>query len=64
VDEKSLAQGEHTVRVDQNQEHEQKQRNCFCCLWGWVFVGSIGYDGEEVVESIRWRRCGGTGRVA
>jgi hypothetical protein len=36
VDEKSLAQGERTVRVDQ--EH----RSCFYCLEGWVFLGSIG----------------------
>jgi hypothetical protein len=64
VDEKSLAQGERTVRVEQEQEHEQKQRNCFYCLWGWVFLGSIGYDGEEVIESIRCRRCTGTGRIA
>jgi hypothetical protein len=59
VDEKSLAQGECTVRVDQEQEH----RSCFYCLEGWVFLGSIGYDGEEVVEAIRCRRCGGTGRI-
>jgi hypothetical protein len=62
VDEKSLAQGECHVRVDQNQEHEQ-ERNCFYCLSGWVFLGSIGQDGEEIVESLRCRRCGGTGRI-
>jgi hypothetical protein len=62
VDEKSLAQGENTVRVDQ--EHEQERRSCFYCLEGWVFLGSIGYDGEEVIESIRCHRCGGTGRIA
>jgi hypothetical protein len=64
VDEKSLAQGERTVRVEQDQEHEQKQLRCFYCLGGWVFLGSIGYDGEEVIESIRCRRCGGTGPIA
>jgi hypothetical protein len=62
VDEKSLAQGERVVRVDQ--EHEQKQSRCFYCLWGWVFLGAIGYDGEEVIEPIRCRRCSGTGRIA
>jgi hypothetical protein len=61
VDEKSLAQGERTVRVDQEGSEE---RDCFYCLWGWDFLGSIGYDGEEVIESIRCRRCGGTGRIA
>ncbi len=60
MDEKSLAQGERTVRVDQDQEQE---RDCFYCLSGWVFLGSIDYDGEEIVESIRCRRCGGTGRI-
>jgi hypothetical protein len=47
VDEKSLAQGERTVRVDQDQEHEQ-ERNCSFGLWSWVFLGSIDHDGEEV----------------
>jgi hypothetical protein len=28
-----------------------------------VFPGSIGHDGEEVVESIRCRRCNGTGQI-
>jgi len=64
VDEKSLAQGEHTVRVDQDQEHEQGRRRRFYCLEGWIFLGSLGYDGEEVIESIRCRRCGGKGQIA
>jgi len=62
VDEKSLAQGERTVSVDQNQEQERS--GCLYCLEGWVFLGSIGYDGEEVIESIRCRRCDGTSRIA
>ena len=36
-------------------------RSCFYCLEGWVFLGSIGPDGEEVYEAIRCRRCKGTG---
>jgi hypothetical protein len=38
-------------------------RSCFYCLGGWVFLGSIGPDGEELVEGVRCRRCGGTGRL-
>lgn len=64
ADEKSLAQGELTVRVDQDQEHEQERRRCSYCLEGWIFFGSLGYDGEEVIESIRCRRCGGKGQIA
>ena len=46
------------------EEHEgSEERNCFYCLEGWVFLGSIGHDGEEIVESIRCRRCNGTGRI-
>jgi hypothetical protein len=62
ADEKSLAQGERTVRVDQDQEHEQERNGSFG-LWGWVFLGSIDHDGEEVYETICCRRCGGTGRI-
>jgi hypothetical protein len=28
-----------------------------------VFLGSLDHDGEEVVEAIRCKRCGGTGRM-
>ena len=44
------------------QDHEQ--RTCLYCIDGWVFLGSISHDGEEIIESIRCRRCGGTGRSA
>jgi len=63
VDEKSLAQGERTVRVDQDQEHQQERRSYFYCFDGWVFLGSLDHDGEEIVESIRCRKCGGMGRI-
>jgi hypothetical protein len=47
-----------------DQEHEGgEDRNCFYCLEGWVFLGSIGHDGEEVYEAIHCRRCRGTGRL-
>jgi hypothetical protein len=62
VDERILAQrAQHSPT---GQEHEgREERNCFYCLEGWVFLGSIGHDGEEVVEAIRCRRCKGTARI-
>jgi hypothetical protein len=47
-----------------DQEHEGTEEcNCFYCLEGWVFLGSLDHDGEEIVEAIRCRRCCGTGRI-
>ena len=45
--------------------HDEKTeyRPCYFCLEGWVFIGSIGYDGEEITESIRCRKCKGKGRI-
>ena len=56
VDEGILAQpAQHSPT---NQEHEDSEEcNRFYCLEGWVFLGSLGHDGEEVIESIRCRRC-------
>jgi hypothetical protein len=62
VDERILAQHAQHSPTDQEQEaHEE--RDCFYCLVGWVFLGSIGHDGEEVVEAIRCQRCKGTARI-
>lgn len=36
-------------------------RPCLMCLDGYVFLGSVGHDGEEVIETVRCRRCDGTG---
>jgi hypothetical protein len=36
-------------------------RNCFYCLSGWVFLGSLDHDGEEVFDAVRCRRCAGKG---
>ena len=64
MDEKSLAQDKRTVRVDEDHKRsEAVGRSCFYCLEGWVFLGSIGHDGEEVIEAIRCRRCKGTGWI-
>jgi hypothetical protein len=62
VDERILAQRAQHSATDQELEgHEE--RNCFYCLEGRVFLGSLDHDGEEVVEAIRCRRCKGTGRM-
>ena len=64
MDRDILARTAHTVRVDQDRRKEQERRNCFYCLEGWIFLGSLGYDGEEVFEAVRCRRCGCTGQLA
>jgi hypothetical protein len=57
--------GFYAASSDASQTHDGQQggRTCFYCLEGWVFLGSIDYDGGEVFEAIRCRRCGGTGRI-
>jgi hypothetical protein len=64
VDNDILARSGHTVRSDEEQEDGEQRRNCFYCLEGWVFLGSLDHDGEEVVEAIRCRRCKGTGWIS
>lgn len=49
---------------DRHGTRDHEQRTCLYCIDGWVFLSSISYDGEEIIESIRCRRCGGTGRSA
>ena len=63
VDERILAQHVQHSPTDQEHEGSEERRSCFYCLEGWVFLGSIGHDGEEVYEAIRCRRCKGTGRI-
>jgi hypothetical protein len=63
VDERILAQHAQHSSTDQELEGSDERRSCFYCLEGWVFLGSIGHDGEELVEAIRCRRCKGTGRI-
>ena len=50
-------------REETYEDSDELGRSCFYCLGGWVFLGSIGSEGEEVYEAIRCRRCGGTGRL-
>jgi hypothetical protein len=49
-----------TRRQDDAQD---KECECFYCLSGWVFMGSLDHDGKEVFDAFRCRRCNGTGRV-
>jgi hypothetical protein len=62
VDERILAQRAQHSPTDQGHE-DSKERNCFYCLSGWVFLGSLDHDVEEIVEAIRCRRCNGTARI-
>ena len=43
--------------------HHDEERNCFYCLGGWVFLGSLDHDGEERTEAIKCRKCDGTGTL-
>jgi hypothetical protein len=62
VDERILAHRAQHSPLDQ--EHKLREEpNCFYCLEGWVFLGSLDHDGEEIVEAIRCRRCNGTARI-
>ena len=63
MDERILAQHAQPSPTDQEHEGREERRSCFYCLEGWVFLGSLGHDGEEVYEAIRCRRCGGTGEM-
>ncbi len=63
VDERILAQRAQHSPTNQEHEDREERRSCFYCLEGWVFLGSLDHDGEEIVEAIRCRRCNGTGRI-
>ncbi len=62
VDERILAQRAQPSPTDQEYKGGE-ERICFYCLEGWVFLGSLDHDGEEMVEAIRCRRCKGTARI-
>ena len=63
MDRRILAQRAQHSPADQEHKGTEERKSCFYCLEGWVFLGSIGHDGEEVVEAIRCRRCKGTARI-
>ncbi len=62
VDERILAHRAHPSPTSQEHKYTEK-RTCFYCLEGWVFLGSLDHDGEEIAEAIRCRRCDGMGRI-
>jgi hypothetical protein len=62
VDKDILAPSGH-LAGEGEEENDEQSGSCFYCLEGWVFLGSLDHDGEEIVEAIRCRRCGGVGRV-
>jgi hypothetical protein len=49
--------------VPTRNDDRDRERECFYCLSGWVLLGTLDHDGGEVVEDLRCRRCGGTGRM-
>jgi hypothetical protein len=60
----SAGEGFYAASSQANHTHaEREERDCYFCLNGWVFLGSIDHDGWELVEAIRCRRCGGTGSI-
>ena len=63
VDKRILAQHAQHSPTDQEDKAREERRICFYCLEGWVFLGSLDHDGEEIVEAIRCRRCKGTARI-
>ncbi len=60
VDERILAQRAQHSPANQEQKVREERRSCFYRLEGWVFLGSISYDGEEVYAAIRCKSCDGT----
>jgi hypothetical protein len=62
VDERILAHRAHPSPTDQEYRGSEES-TCFYCLEGWVFLGSLGHDGEEVSDAVRCRKCGGTGQT-
>ncbi len=59
MDERILAQRAQHSPTNQEHEGSEERRSCFYCLSGWVFLGSLDHDGEEVFDAVRCRRCAG-----
>ena len=60
VDERILAQHAQHSPTYEEREGSEERRSCLYCLSGWVFLGSLDHDGEEIIDAIRCRRCDGT----
>ena len=54
---------ESSAHTAHHYDEKVEYRPCYFCLGGWVFIGSVGHDSEEIVESIRCRRCKGKGWI-
>ena len=63
MDERILAQRAQPSPTDQEHKGKEERRSCIYCLEGWVFLGSLDHDGEEVIDIVRCRKCGGTGKL-
>jgi hypothetical protein len=63
ADTDSSARDPQEPRDEGHREGSEERRSCSYCLEGWVFLGSIGPDGEEIYEALRCGRCGGTGWI-
>ena len=61
MDDRILAQRVQHSPTDQERKGSEEPRSCFYCLEGWVFLGSLDHDGEEVFDAVRCRGCDGTG---
>ena len=57
------ARGTREPRDEGTREGREEDCSGRYCLEGWVFLGSIGPEGEDLYEALRCRRYGGAGRV-
>ncbi|MBA2535132.1 MAG: hypothetical protein H0V21_08975 [Rubrobacter sp.] len=65
MDDTSVRAGDpfdHAGSRRRDDAHDRK-RECFYCLSGWVFLGSLDHDGQEIFDAVRCRKCDGTGRI-
>jgi hypothetical protein len=65
VDDTSVRAGDpfdYAASRGQDDTHD-RERECFYCLSGWVFLGSLDHDGQEVFDALRCRMCDGKGRI-
>jgi hypothetical protein len=64
VDDTSVRAGDpFDYAASHRDDAHDRERDCFYCLSGWVFLGSVDHDGEEVFDAARCRKCDGTGRM-
>jgi hypothetical protein len=60
-----VAHRERGSTVDTARIHDHEREECFYCLGsGYVFIGSIDEEGEEIIEAYACRRCSESGAEA